>query len=260
MKLRVLLLAALLLAGAMLTSAQQPKPEPAAKPSITIQANAEIELPRPNPAITNETSPLDLARAALAAHGGDRFRRVKTLFMSGTADISSERMTQVLPAKFAMTYKGEKTRMDLNSPMVNIRAINDGTRSYSSFKGFTMPSLNKFSTRVLARFDQPGYVVSGLPNKKKWRGFRVIDPDGDATDFYVDPATGRVMSYEFTYMNLHSIVENDKFRLVEGQLVPEKFAQRFETENMGAVFVDFKVKQIDVDLEVTDDVFAIPEP
>lgn len=242
--------------------AQDAKPVPSPKPTVTTVAVAtkvETGIPLPNPAITSSTSALDLARAALAAHGGEKFRQVKTLFLTGSADVSSQQMAQVLPARFNMTYKGERTRLDLKSMMFDIFAISDGSRSYSSFKGFTMPSLNKFGTRVLTKIDQPGYVVSELPNKKKLRAFRITDPDGDATDFYIDPVTGRVASYEFSYMGARSVVEHDKFRIVDGVLVPEKFAQRFEMSNMGAIYADFKVKEVQINLEIADDVFAIPD-
>ena len=39
------------------------------------------------------------------------------------------------------------------------------------------------------KFDQPGYSVSAIPDKKKHRGFRITDSEGNVTDFYVDPAT-----------------------------------------------------------------------
>jgi hypothetical protein len=258
MKLRSLILVAGFTALAISVPAQTPRPTQTPA-TVSAAVRAEVVIPLPNPAITNTTSAIDLARAALAAHGGEKFRQLRTLLMTGTADLSMQQSPQVLPARFAMTYKGDRTRLDLKSPMMDIFAISDGTRSYSSFKGFAVPSLNKFSTRVLARYDQPGYVVSELPNKKKWRGFRITDPDGDATDFYMDPTTGRVMSYEFTYMGAHSVVEHDKFRIVDGVLIPERFAQRFETSNMGAVYADFKVREIQVNLEIADDVFAIPE-
>jgi hypothetical protein len=258
MRFRFILIGILLSITVSIVSAQEAKPS-ADKQVVVATVKAEVELPRPQPAITNTTPAKELARDALAAHGGEKFRQLKSLFMTGTADLSSEQMRQVLPARFAITYKGQKTRMDVKSAMFNFTTINDGVTSYSSFKGLEMPSLNKFSTRVLARIDEPGYVVSDLPNRKKLRAFRITDPDGDSTDFYVDPVTGRVMSYEFTYLGMRSVIEHDKFRVVDGVLVPEKFAQRFETQNMGAMFAEFSIKDVQVNLEVGEDVFAIPE-
>jgi len=36
---------------------------------------------------------------------------------------------------------------------------------------------------LLAKFDQPGYTVSALPDKKKQRAFRISDADGNVTTF-----------------------------------------------------------------------------
>lgn len=225
----------------------------------TASSSAKTEIPLPAVAITAETTPIDLARAALGAMGGDKYRNAKSIFMTGSADVSAPQSTQVLPATFAMTYAGENSRLDLQSPFVNFYAISTATRSYSSMKGFQLPSLNKFSTRLLIKVDQPGYVVTALPNRKKLRGFRMTDPDGDSTDFYIDPVTARVMSYEFTYRGTRTVVEHDKFRVVDGVLIPEKFAQKFEIGAMGTAYADFKVKQASVNIEIEDDLFAIPE-
>jgi hypothetical protein len=259
MRLIRLVLAPIFMSGLCVFCANGQDSKTAPSVKVTVKGKAEAEIAVQNPAITATTSALDLAKAALAAQGGEKFRQVKTVFMTGTADLSSDRMPRVLPASFAMTYKGDKTRMDIKSPMMSVTSINDGPRSYSSINGFNLPSLNKFGTRVLAKYDQPGYVVSDLPNKKKYRAFRITDPDGDGTDFYLDPVTGRVMSYEFTYNGARSVVEHDKFRVVDGILVPEKFAQRFEVANAGTFFAEFKIKEIQVNLEVEDDVFSIPE-
>jgi hypothetical protein len=228
-------------------------------PAATVSSSAKVEIPLPAVAITAQTLPIDLAHAALAAMGGDKFKNAKSIFVTGSADVSAPQSTQVLPATFAITYAGENSRLDIQSPFISFYAISTSTRSYSSMKGFQLPSMNKFSTRVLIKIDQPGYVVSGLPDRKKYRAFRVTDPDGDATDFYLDPATGRVMSYEYSYRGTRTVVEHDKFRVVDGVLIPEKFAQKFDLGSIGTAYADFKVKEARVNFEVDEDVFAIPE-
>lgn len=240
-------------AQAQTKSPAQPAPTPA---PVTA---AKAEIPPLTSTITADTSPMDLARAALAAMGGDRYRNAKSILITGSADVSAPQSTQVLPATFAMTFVGENSRLDINSVFINFYAINTPTQSYSSMKGFRLPSLNKFGTRLLIKIDQPGYEVSALPNRKKYRAFRITDPDGDATDFYLDVATARVASYEFTYMGTRTVVEHDKFRVVEGVLIPEKFAQKFDIGSLGTAYADFKVKEARVNFEVAPDLFAIPE-
>ena len=85
-----------------------------------------------------------------------------------------------------------------------------------------------FGLPVLAKFDQPGYTVSALPDKKKLRGFRIVDSEGNTTDFFVDPATARVMQYLTPYNGFTFGTENTKFKEVDGVLIPFNFSQRLE--------------------------------
>jgi glyceraldehyde 3-phosphate dehydrogenase len=70
--------------------------------------------------------------------------------------------------------------------------------------------------KELGKFDQPGYKVSALPDKKKLRGFRVIDPDGNTTDFYLDPANGRVMQFR---VNQHQSSRDDTYDPAKHQII-----------------------------------------
>jgi hypothetical protein len=109
----------------------------------------------------------------------------------------------------------------------------------------------------LARFDQPGYQITAIADKKKQRGFRLVDPDGYTTDYYIDPKTGRVMSFFLYYAGLTLGTEHSKFKEVEGLLVPFSFSQKFEMP-MGAFFAEFSVKEVKINQQLPDDAFAIP--
>jgi hypothetical protein len=50
-------------------------------------------------------------------------------------------------------------------------------------------------------------------------------------------------------------VEVDKLRVVDGITIPEKYAQRFNTEQI-TIYADFKAKEILVNSAVDDEVFA----
>ena len=120
-----------------------------------------------------------------------------------------------------------------------------------------MPPASKFGPAVLAKFDQPGYTVTALPDKKKQRAFRVADAEGNTTDFFIDPATGRVMSFLIPYNGYLFGVENKKMKEIEGVLVSTSFTQRLETPQ-GAFFADYTVKDVRLNQPLGDDVFAIP--
>ncbi len=212
----------------------------------------------PAVAITATTSPIDLARAALAAQGGDAFKNLKNMVLRGSASLYAPNSTQSIPGGFVLAIAGEKVLLEVDArPMFNLKNIFDGQRSYSSIPNFDMPPPSKFGLPVLARFDQPGYTVSALPDKKKQRAFRISDADGNVTDFYLDPATGRVTTCLIPYNGYTFGIENSKFKEIDGVLVPFEFTWRLETQQ-GAFFAEYKVKEAKLNQTLGDDVFAMP--
>jgi len=219
-------------------------------------ASTTTTIPAP-PAITANTTPLELARAALAAQGGDKFKNLKSMMLIGSADLYPPNSTNSIPGKFAIVTVGDKVRIDIDArPMFNFKQIYDGQQSYSSMPGVQLPPASKFGLPVLAKFDQPGYTVSDLPDKKKLRGFRIVDAEGNTTDFYVDPATARVMQYLIPYNGYTFGTENSKFKEVDGVLIPFNFTQRLEMP-IGAFFAEYKVKEVKLNQPIGDDVFVM---
>jgi hypothetical protein len=217
---------------------------------------AASTIPAPT-AITANTTPIELARAALTAQGGDKFKNLKSMMLIGSADLYAPNSTQSIPGKFVIVTTGDKVRIEIDArPIFNFKQIFDGQRSYSSIPGAEMPPPSKFGLPVLAKFDQPGYTVSALPDKKKLRGFRIVDAEGNTTDFFVDPTTARVMQYLTPYNGYMFGTENSKFREVDGVLVPVNFSQRLEMQ-AGAFFAEYKVKDVKINQPIGDDVFAI---
>lgn len=152
---------------------------------------------------------------------------------------------------------GDKLRLDVNAePIASFKEIFDGQQSYSSIRQVQLPPANNFGPAVLAKYDQPGYAVSGLPDNKKLRGFRIADAEGNATDFFVDPATRVRDEISNSYNGLVFGTENLKFNEIEGVLIPVNFTQRFEMKS-GAFFANYKVKDIKINQPIGDDVFAI---
>ena len=226
------------------------------------KSNSSTSTPATNaiaaaPAITANSTPLELARAALAAQGGDKFKNLKSMMLTGTVDLYPPNTVQSTPGKFVMITVGDKMRIDIEAiGMPKFKQVFDGQRSYSSIPGAEMPPLSKVGLPVLGKFDQPGYQVSALPDKKKLRGFRVVDPDGNTTDFYLDPANGRVMQYLIPSNNFTFGAEHSKFKEVDGVLIPFNFSQRLEIQQ-AAFFAEYKVKDVKLNQPIADDVFVI---
>lgn len=212
----------------------------------------------PAMAITATTSPIDLAKAALAAQGGEKFKAVKSMIMRGSVDLYAPNSTQSIPGGFVIVTAGEKLRSEVDArPAISFKQIYDGQQSYSSLPGVDLPPLTKFGMNMLARFEQPGYTVTAIPDKKKLRGFRITDAAGNVSDFYIETNTGRVMSFSIPYGGYTFATEHKKFKDFDGVLVPVSFSQRLEMPQ-GAFFADYNVKDVKLNNPVGDDVFTIP--
>jgi hypothetical protein len=208
--------------------------------------------------ITPTSTPADLAKAAIQAQGGEKFKSIQNMMLRGSVQLYAPNNVSAIPGSFSIVTAGEKLRMELDGrPVVIFKQIYDGQNSYTSMPGVEVPPMSKFGMQVLIRHDQPGYKLSALPDKKKQRGFRIEDPDGYTTDFYVDSTTARVMSFLMYYQNYTFGTEHSKFKEVEGVLIPFSFSQRFEMPQ-GAFFAEYSVKEVKLNQTLGDDVFAIP--
>ena len=258
MKQRVFHPAILLLAliGSCVTAFAQGEAKP---PATAASASSTIAVPATAAvAITATTAPVDLARAALAAQGGEKFKAVTSMVLRGSVDLYPPNSAQSIPGGFIIVTAGDKVRIEIDArPAIAFKQLFDGQRSYSSLPGVELPPLSKFGIAVLTKFDQPGYTVTAIPDKKKQRGFRISDADGNATDFYIDVTTGRVMSFLINYNNYVFGTEHKKFKEVDGVLVPMTFSQRLEM-TQGAFFADYNVKDVKLNNPIGDDVFAMP--
>ena len=207
--------------------------------------------------ITAESTPKDLARAAFMAQGGEKFRAVQNMILRGAVQLYPPNSVQSIPGSFSLVTAGEKLRMEIDArPAISFKQIYDGENTYSSLPNVALPPLTKFGWGALARFDQPNYQITGVTDKKK-RGFRIVDPDGFTTDYYIDVKTGRVTSFVIYYNGFTLGTENSKFKEVDGVLVPFSFSQKFEMP-MGAFFAEFTVKEVKLNQQLAEDAFAIP--
>lgn len=215
-----------------------------------------------NPPKNDENAALELARSAFNAHGGEKFKNMKTLVVRGSVDVTTSALAQAIPATFATIFAGDKYRLELNNPFQPVKQIYDGNQTFSNLQGgFTLPPLNRLGLPLLQRVGEKDFVISALADgKKKKKGFRITAPDGFYTEFYIDEKTNQIKGYDSSYeINGRSVttsVEIDKYKTVEGVVVPEKYAQRFDMGQLTA-YADFKAKEILVNSEVADEIFVM---
>ncbi|MGI8642032.1 MAG: hypothetical protein ACR2MG_19040 [Pyrinomonadaceae bacterium] len=212
-------------------------------------------------AAKTDTTSFELARKTLTAHGGDSFKKMKTLDVRGTVDVTTTQFPQTIPATFATIFSGDKYRLEIINPFQPLKQIYDGQQTSSSINGFNFPPINRLGLPLLQKIDEKEFAVTALPEKnKKKKGFRITSPEGYYTDFFIDDKTGQVKGYESSYeMNGREIttsVEIDKFRTVEGVIIPERYSQRFDLGQI-TIYANFKAKEILVNSPVADSIFEI---
>lgn len=269
------LLALALLATGANTQAQQKdsdKKTPNAKPAAASTTPAPAATPATAPAtnattmpatsstasaVNATTAPLELARSAYKALGGDKFRDLKSLVITGSVDLYSPNSVQALTGKFAIVTSKGRVRTEIQSPVFSLRQIYDGQTNYSSMRQMELPPPTKFGPYLLTHFEQTGYLVTALPDKKKQRAFRITDPEGNVTDFFIDPATSRIVTYTIPYNGLTFSVENTSQKEVEGVLIPYAFTWRLDTPQ-GTFHAEYNVKDVKLNQELGPDMFEIP--
>ncbi len=202
-----------------------------------------------------------LAQATLDAHGGAKLKAMKTLVLRGSVDVTTSAITQAIPATFSIAISGEKYLIDIQNPFQPLKQVFDGKETHSSIAGFSLPPVTSLGFPLLPRIGDAGYAITVLPETaKKKKGFRLTTPDGFYTDFYVDEKTSQVKGYESSYeirgRLVTTSVEIDKYKVIDGIIVPERYAQRFDLGQMTA-YANFKSKEILINTEIPDEVFAL---
>jgi len=180
----------------------------------------------------------------------------------GSVDMTTTAFTQTFPGTFSMATTGERYMLELQSVQPFKQSF-DGTNTYSTVRGITLPPLTSLGLPLLQKYGQPGYVVDALPSgAKKKHGFRMTAPDSTYTDFFTDEKTNQITGYESSFeVNGNLITTSavvDKYRVVDGVYLPEKYSQRFDLGQFTA-YADFKAKEILVNRELEDSVFAGPK-
>lgn len=222
--------------------------------SVVAQSGGPGSKPVPGPGDA-ET----IAKAAFEAHGGEKLRKLKTLVIRGSVDVTSSAFPQAIAGGFSTVISGTKYLLDIQTPFQSLKQLFDGENTISSIPGITLPPVTSLGFPMLPRLGQDGYVVSTLPEgKKKARGFRMTAPDGFFTDFYIDERTNLIKGYESAYeirgRNFTTSIEVDKNRVVDGLTIPEKYAQRFDLGGLTA-YSSFKAKEILVNSVIDESVF-----
>jgi hypothetical protein len=216
---------------------------------------------QPSPVVADKfAAERALATKVVEAHGGTKFRDMTSLVINGSVDITASNFPQSIPATFIMILAGDKYRIELTNPFQPLKQTFDGIDTVSTAPGgMKLPPINRLGLPLISKLDTVGFVLTSLPESKKKRsGFRITSPEGYFTDFFIDPKTNLVKSYESSYSidgrQITTSVEIDKMKTVDGITVPERYVQRFDLGQF-AVYGNFKAKEISVNTAVEDGIF-----
>lgn len=204
-------------------------------------------------------SPEAFAKTALAAHGGDKLKKVKTLLFKGSVEVSA--MGQAMPGVFSTAVSGEKYYFEINSAMQNMKQVFDGRETVSSIPGFSLPPVTSLGFPLLPKIGDAGYVISALAGAKKGKkGFRMTTPEGFYTDFYLDEKTNQIKGYDSAFEIGGRVVTTsvvvDEMITVDGIIAPKKYSQRFDLDKITA-YANFNTKTVLINSPIEDSAFSI---
>src|SRR5215216_3201907 len=93
--------------------------------------------------ITPESTPIDLAKAAFTAQGGEKFRAVQNMMLRGSVSLYPPNSPQSIPGSFSIVTANDKLRMEIDArPIIVFKQIYDGQQSYSSMPNVEVPRLS----------------------------------------------------------------------------------------------------------------------
>lgn len=214
--------------------------------------------------MAQDASPLEMAKATLKAHGGENFLKMQSMVLRGTGTVTAPGTIQQIPVKFTIVLSKEKYRFDLDGAAFFLfKQIFNGEQVFTSMDGINVPPIDLVGLPVLTKIEESGFSVSELPEKlkKKKKGFRITTPQGFYTDFVVDEKNSLVKEFSGKYqingMEGNTSVEIQKYREVNGIMLPEKYLQLFESGQFSSNG-NFTAKEMMINMPVDDGVFAKP--
>src|ERR1041385_3322697 len=101
---------ALFVCLAGVVSAQEHGPAKSSAPATTASAAAP-----PAVVITADSTPLELAKAAFTAQGGEKFRNVQNMMLRGSVSLYPPNSPQSIPGAFSIVTANDKLRMEIDA-------------------------------------------------------------------------------------------------------------------------------------------------
>ena len=108
-------------------------------------------------ALPAASRPEDIAKATFAAHGGEKLKKLTSLLMKGSVDLSV--FNQSMPGAFSTAISGDKYFFEIVSAVQQLKQVFDGQNTYSSLQGFSLPPVTR--PKMARRRLRPGRPSAG---------------------------------------------------------------------------------------------------
>lgn len=238
---------------------------------------AEVDLQRadlrsPKTAAAAPASDADQAKGrellgkVQAALGGKAFLEQKTQIAKGAGSMTPPGAPQPMPIPSIVTYRllPAKERTELQLPMGTMVQVFDGANGWMSLGAQSQDTTAQakeekaYGLDVLRRANAPGYTTRPLPDAtvegKAAQGLEVADPQGHATQFFLDPQTGLLLKLAYTSNGQTSEAFYSDFREVSGVKIP--FQTRISRN--GQPVIEIKYSEVQVNAPVDEGLFKKP--
>jgi predicted Zn-dependent peptidase len=208
----------------------------------------------------------ELLSKAQAALGGKAFLEQKTQIAKGTGSMTPPGAPEPMPIPSVITYRvlPAKERTEIQLPMGTMVQVFDGTNGWMSLGAQsqdTTPQAKEekaFGLDVLRRAGGEGYTARPLADAtvagKAAQGLEVADPQGHATQFFLDPQTGLLMKLAYTSNGQTSEALYSDFREVNGVKIPFKT----QISRNGQPVIEIVYTDVQVNAPVDEALFKKP--
>ncbi len=200
-----------------------------------------------------------VAQKAQQAFGGEKFSRLDSIKITGTGTARSPLTDVEMGIQYRLIATGSQISLLMSTPVGLIQMIHDGrqqvTRLDDLHCAFGLGPQDAFSLWSLARQDRAGRRIEAVPGGKPAM-FRITDETCRTVDFEVDPGTGLVKEFAYTWNGLENRWRLSEFKNIEGISIPQWMQVQIGSRE-GNYFVDMKAEQIELNVPIKPEMFKV---
>lgn len=207
-------------------------------------------------AVEDETAARELLRSAVEAFGGERWLGLKSQISRGKGSFTPPGSPEPIPLQSLTLLRifPDLRRTELELPFGAVTQVFNGREGWVIAAGQrqdqtgAMMQASRFGLDLLRRMGKGRYTARLLGETevegRKVRGAALSDQDGNATRFWIEPETGRVLKVEYS-LNGRQVEEfYSDYRRVNDLTLPHKYGRTVDGDKALEIdFIEFKINQ-----------------